>query len=103
MKSLWMSDVHGLERFETVQNNFSLINRRCEANWLRCCVAKAYRCYLYSPLGGGVLTGKYENGPPPGGRFTDYLLNGADRQKRMAQRFVNERTIETTRRFKIDR
>lgn len=101
MKSLWMSDVHGLERFETVQNNFSLINRRCESELAQVLRREGLSLLPYSPLGGGVLTGKYENGPPPGGRFTDYLLNGGDRQKRMAQRFVNERTIETTRRLAV--
>ncbi len=101
MKSLWMSDVHGLDRFETVQNNFSLINRRCESELAQVLRREGLSLLPYSPLGGGVLTGKYENGPPPGGRFTDYLLNGGERQKRMAQRFVNERTIETTRRLAL--
>ncbi len=53
----------------------------------------------YSPLGGGVLTGKYNDSIPKGSRFEDYLLNGGDRQKRMARRFVNDRTIEVTRRL----
>ncbi len=101
MKSLWMSDTHGLDRFDTVQNNFSLINRRCESELAQVLRREGLSLLPYSPLGGGVLTGKYENGPPPGGRFTDYLLNGADRQKRMAQRFVNERTIETARRLAV--
>lgn len=96
MKSLWASDMHGLDRFETVQNNFSLINRRCESELAQVLRKEGLSLLPYSPLGGGVLTGKYKDGPPPGGRFTDYLLNGADRQKRMAQRFVNARSIETT-------
>ena len=29
MKSLWSAEKHGVPRFDTVQNNFSLINRRC--------------------------------------------------------------------------
>jgi len=99
MKSLWASDVHGLDRFETVQNNFSLINRRCESELAQVLRKEGLSLLPYSPLGGGVLTGKYKDGPPPGGRFTDYLVNGADRQKRMAQRFVNARSIETTERL----
>jgi len=100
MKSLWTSDVNGLDRFETVQNNFSLINRRCESELAQVLRKEGLSLLPYSPLGGGVLTGKYKDGPPPDGRFTDYLLNGGDRQKRMAQRFVNARTIETTERLK---
>ena len=99
MKSLWRADVTGLDRYETVQNNFSLINRRCENELAQVLRREGLSLLPYSPLGGGVLTGKYNDGPPPGGRFTSYLLEGEDRQKRMAQRFVNERTIETTRRL----
>jgi aryl-alcohol dehydrogenase-like predicted oxidoreductase len=46
-----------------------------------------------------MLTGKYQNSIPPGARFSDYLTKGAERQKRMAQRFVNPRSIEATARF----
>ncbi|WP_286763432.1 MULTISPECIES: aldo/keto reductase [Rhodopirellula] len=95
MKSLWAADIHGVDRYQTVQNNFSLINRRCENELAQVCRRENVSLLPYSPLGGGVLTGKYENGPPPGGRFSEYLQTGNDRQKAMAQRFVNDRTIET--------
>ena len=98
MKNLWTSDLHGLARFDTVQNNFSLINRRCESELAQVCRQEQVSLLPYSPLGGGVLTGKYNDSLPPGGRFTDYLDHGNDRQKKMARRFVNDRTIETTRR-----
>lgn len=99
MKSLWRADVCGTDRYETVQNNFSLINRRCESELAQVLRREGISLLPYSPLGGGVLTGKYEQGPPEGGRFTEYLLRGEERQKRMASRFVNERTIETARRI----
>lgn len=99
MKSLWASDVYQVDRFQTVQNNFSLINRRCESELAQVCRRENVSLLPYSPLGGGVLTGKYNDGPPPGGRFTDYLTTGGERQQRMARRFVNDRTIETTKRL----
>ncbi len=99
MKSLWAADVTGLERFETVQNNFSLINRRCESELAQVLRQEKVSLLPYSPLGGGVLTGKYQNGPPAGARFSDYLRGDGERQKRMAQRFVNPRTLETTARL----
>ena len=44
-----------------------------------------------------MLCGKYQSGAlPKGARFTDYLSNGGDRQKKMAARFINPRTIEVT-------
>lgn len=100
MKNLWAAETHHLRRFDTVQNNFSLINRRCESELAQVCRMEGVSLLPYSPLGGGVLTGKY-NTPtlPEGARFTDYLNNGGPRQKRMAMRFVNERTLETTARL----
>ena len=76
-----------------------MINRRCESELAQVCRRENVSLLPYSPLGGGVLTGKYNDSLPPGGRFTDYLENGQERQKKMARRFVNERTIETTRRL----
>lgn len=99
MKSLWAADKCGLDRYQTVQNNFSLINRRCENELAQVLRREGLSLLPYSPLGGGVLTGKYQDTAPPGARFTDYLTRGNPRQKAMAQRFVNPRTLETTARL----
>ena len=96
MKSLWTSEKHRLTRIDSVQNNFSLINRRCESELAQVCRQEGVSLLAYSPLGGGVLTGKYNDGQlPQGARFTDYLTNSGLRQQRMARRFVNDRTLET--------
>ena len=99
MKSLWAADLCGADRYQTVQNNFSLINRRCESELAQVCRREQVSLLPYSPLGGGVLTGKYQQGRPEGARFSAYLLNGNERQKKMAQRFVNTRTLETAARL----
>jgi aryl-alcohol dehydrogenase-like predicted oxidoreductase len=99
MKSLWAAERFSTPRYDTVQNNFSLINRRCESELAQVCRREQISLLPYSPLGGGVLTGKYNATLPPGARFTDYLNSGGPRQKNMAQRFVNERSLEATRRF----
>lgn len=100
MKNLWEAEKHGLKRFDTVQNNFSLINRRCESELAQVCRMEGVSLLPYSPLGGGVLTGKYNDGAlPKGARFSEYMVTGNDRQKRMARRFLNDRTIETTKRL----
>ena len=101
MKSLWTAETTGLERYNSVQNNFSLINRRCQSELAQVCRREGVSLLPYSPLGGGVLTGKYNDGNPPGGRFTAYFEQGQERQKKMARRFVNERTIETTKRLQV--
>jgi aryl-alcohol dehydrogenase-like predicted oxidoreductase len=102
MNSLRASERHGLARFDSVQNNFSLINRRCESELAQVCRMEGVSLLPYSPLGGGVLTGKYNGGAlPEGARFSDYLKSGGPRQQRMARRFVNERSLETTARLQV--
>ena len=97
MKNLWASENYSLARFDSVQNNFSLINRRCESELAQVCRMEGVSLLPYSPLGGGVLTGKYNQGAlPEGARFSHYMKHGEPRQKKMAARFLNDRTIETT-------
>ncbi|HEY1051052.1 MAG TPA: aldo/keto reductase [Prosthecobacter sp.] len=102
MKNLWEAEKHGLARMASVQNNFSLINRRCQNELAQVCRKEGVSLLPYSPLGGGVLCGKYNGGAlPAGARFTDYIQNGGPRQKMMAARFVNERSLETTARLQV--
>ena len=98
-KSLWMADKHGLPRYETIQNNFSLNNRRFEDELAQVCRQEDVSLLPYSPLAGGVLSGKYNDGAlPEGARFTNYLT-GEERQRRMAARFINPVAEASTRRF----
>lgn len=100
MKSLAVSEKFELCRYDSVQNNFSLINRRCESELAQVCRRENISLLPFSPLGGGVLTGKYMHSDPPGARFTEYRKLG-ERQQRLAERFLNERTRETVRRLKV--
>ncbi len=98
-KSLSVSKLHGLARYETIQNNFSLNNRRFEDELAQACRKEQVSLIPYSPLAGGVLTGKYNDGAlPEGARFSAYIT-GEKRQQQMAKRFVNERSLESTKRF----
>ncbi|TGM55907.1 aldo/keto reductase [Leptospira biflexa] len=97
MKSLWTSDKHNLIRYDSIQNNFSILNRRFEDELAQVCRKEGVSLLPYSPLAGGVLTGKY-NGPtkPEGARFVRYMVEG-ERQKRMSNRFLNEQTLASTK------
>lgn len=97
MKALAVSEHTGCVRYETIQNNFSIINRRFEDELANICRREKVSCLPYSPLGGGVCTGKYNGGAlPERARFTGYLkMKGAERQHAMAKRFVNERSLAT--------
>jgi aryl-alcohol dehydrogenase-like predicted oxidoreductase len=99
MKSLAVSEREGLARYETIQNNFSMNNRRFEDALSQVCLQEGVSLIPYSPLGGGVLSGKYNGGArPDGARFSSYLKIGG-RQAAMAQRFVNDKTLASTERF----
>jgi aryl-alcohol dehydrogenase-like predicted oxidoreductase len=99
MKSLWASDTRGLARYETIQNNFSLLNRRFEDDLAEVCRREQISLLPYSPLAGGVLSGKYQDGArPDGARFTFYA-SASPRTQAMTRRFVNERTLQSTAHF----
>jgi aryl-alcohol dehydrogenase-like predicted oxidoreductase len=98
-KSLMVSEALGIARYETVQNNFSLNNRRFEDELAQACRQEQVSLIPYSPLAGGVLSGKYNGGArPDGARFSRYLSMGG-RQAAMAKRFVNDRSLAATEAF----
>jgi len=95
MKSLWMSDRAGLPRYETIQNNYGILNRRFEGELAQVCREEKVSLLPYSAIGGGVLSGKYQGEQwPDGARFSRYR-EGDLRTKAMTKRFVNERTLAT--------
>ena len=98
-KALWASDVRGLPRYETIQNNWSLLNRRFEDSLAEVCRREQVSLLPYSPIAGGVLSGKYQDGRwPANARFTRYK-DLHPRTAAMTRRFVNEKTLASTSRF----
>ena len=99
MKSLQTSERLGVARYHTIQNNFSMNNRRFEDELKQVCRQEGVSLLPYSPLAGGVLTGKYQGGATPeGARFSGYFNKGG-RHSVMAQRFINERSLASTAQF----
>ncbi len=71
-QSLWVSDKRGYAPFVSVQPRYSLLDRRIEAELVPACRAFGIGIVPYSPLAGGILTGKYRGGArPEGARGTD--------------------------------
>jgi aryl-alcohol dehydrogenase-like predicted oxidoreductase len=99
MKSLAASERLGVARYATIQNNFSLNNRRFEDELAQVCRQEGVSLIPYSPLAGGVLSGKYQGGATPdGARFSNYIKIGG-RQAAMTKRFVNDKSLASTARF----
>jgi aryl-alcohol dehydrogenase-like predicted oxidoreductase len=98
-KSVAVAEREGVARYETIQNNFSLNNRRFEDELAQVCRQEGVSLIPYSPLAGGVLSGKYNGGArPEGARFTTYAGMGG-RQAAMTRRFLNDKALASTERF----
>lgn len=78
MASLWTSDKRNLERFVSNQAQYSLLTRDLEREHVP--IAQQYGVGIlpWSPLAGGMLSGKYKPGaaPPEGSRMTSKRFEG---------------------------
>ena len=90
----------GISRFESIQNNFSLNNPRFLDELAEVCKREDISLLPYSPMAGGVLSGKY-NGEfyPEVARFSEYLKSGDNRGLAQSFRFLNDKSLATTARY----
>lgn len=99
-KALETSRYLGLKRFETIQNNFSMLNRRFLDEIAVVCRQEQVGLLPYSPLAGGVLSGKYTPARQWAGfRYGDYLNDPDPRMQAQASRFANERSLTAALRY----
>ena len=95
-----ISKYKGYARFESIQNNFSLLNPRFHDELANVCRLENISLLPYSPMAGGVLSGKYNNNFfPEDARFTAYVKHENPRVQAQATRFVNEKTKELLKNF----
>ena len=81
-KSLWVSDVRHLVRFDSVQPHYSYVHRaEFERELQPLCLDQGIGVIPYSPLAGGFLTGKYRRDKP---------LPASARASRNRDRYMNE-------------
>ena len=78
----------GLPKMITIQNPYSLLNRLFEVGSAEICKRENVGLLAYSPLGFGVLSGKYRNGNMPDDSRLKLFSNLA--------RFSNEKCFEAT-------
>jgi len=76
--SLDLSNEHGWPKFVSSQPQYSLVWREPEDEVIPLCTANGISQIVWSPLGQGVLTGKYDpdSPPPPGTRATSAEMGG---------------------------
>jgi len=70
MRYLELAEKHGLPRMVSIQNEYSLLYRTFEPDLAEMALSEDIGLLAYSPLGGGMISGKYLDGArPPGTRW----------------------------------
>jgi aryl-alcohol dehydrogenase-like predicted oxidoreductase len=88
VESLWVAKEYGLNRFVCEQPPYHILDRRIERDLVPMAQSYGFALIPWSPLAGGLLTGKYtrENPSPEGARYADVGGNA---------RFAARKTDET--------
>lgn len=81
MRWLRAAEVAGMARVVSIQNAYNLLNRVFETGLAEVCEREGVSLLAYSPLGQGILTGKYRNGALPAGS-RKALFNRAQRYEK---------------------
>ncbi|MRI59224.1 MAG: aldo/keto reductase [Epsilonproteobacteria bacterium] len=99
-KANMVARYEGLVRFESIQNNFSLLNPRFFDELEQVCRKEQVSLLPYSPIAGGVLSGKYhQKFVPEDARFSIYMNHPLKRVREHAKRFFNDKTLAMTVEF----
>ncbi|UJW83906.1 aldo/keto reductase [Devosia sp. SL43] len=69
---LRIAEAKGLPRVASVQNEYNLVRRQFDLDMAELSHHEQVGLLAYSPLAGGMLTGKYQNGAVPKGSRLDY-------------------------------
>jgi len=65
VEAQWVAERRGLTRFRTEQPTYSILNRGIEREVLPVCERYGMGTLVYSPLAGGLLTGRYRKDAQP--------------------------------------
>lgn len=88
---LRLSDKHSLPRMVSIQNEFNFLHTKDWPYLIENCVHENIAYLPWSPLGGGVLSGKYLGGArPEGSRWTISQRNGLFRDSKVVESAVGE-------------
>ncbi|MCB1761827.1 MAG: aldo/keto reductase [Gammaproteobacteria bacterium] len=86
---LQLSQAHDLPQMVSIQNEFNLLHTKDWPYLIEHSVLSGLAYLPWSPLAGGVLTGKYLNGArPPGSRWTISQRNGLFRDQVQAHQAI---------------
>jgi len=88
---LRLSEEHNLPRMVSIQNEFSLIHGKDWPYLIEQCIHEDIAYLPWSPLAGGMLSGKYQNGArPEGSRWTLTQRNGLFRNTPASMQAISQ-------------
>lgn len=92
MRYLQLAERHGWPRVQSIQNPYSLLNRSFEVGLAEMAWREQVGLLAYSPLGFGVLSGKYLGGRQPEGArlslFRDYQRYSGETAQAATREYV---------------
>lgn len=102
MHFLATADTLGLPRMVSIQNPYSLLNRSFEVGLAEICMRENVASLPYSPLGFGVLSGKYLQGGNPKARLNRPEFNRFTRYTNSAPRLATEQYAKIAEQFGLN-
>ena len=99
MKFLEISKEKSFSKIVTIQNPYSLLNRTYEINMAEISEMENIKLLAYSPLGFGVLTGKYIDNKPKNSRLS--LWNRFDRYSNKNSKYSTLKYVELAKKYNI--
>jgi len=95
VESLWAADRIGGTAFVALQPQYSLVTRSIEAEILPLCQRYGLGTAIYSPLAGGVLSGRYraDTDPEPGSRMGKLMSMPQPVARQWASRLLSDRNL----------
>jgi aryl-alcohol dehydrogenase-like predicted oxidoreductase len=95
VESLWAADRIGGTPFVALQPQYSLATRSIEAEILPVCERYGLGTAIYSPLAGGVLSGRYRRDadPDPGTRMGKLMSMPQPAARQWATRLLSDRNL----------
>ncbi len=88
-------------RFESIQNNFSLLEQSFIESIKEVCEKEKVSLLPYSPLAGGILSGKYksETDYPDNARYASYLKSTNEKVRKFGIKFLNKNSLSATKQY----
>ena len=99
MKFLEIAKEKSFSKIVSIQNPYSLLNRSYEINMAEIAEMENMKLLAYSPLGFGILTGKYINNKPKNSRLS--LFNRFDRYSNKNSKDSTIKYVEIANKYNI--